>query len=172
MLHVGYKKFHACVGMALADLFLGYCSNITDGGLAELCGMPLRCLSLVSCWRTTDHGLAELEGGLEGGLLEELDLGGCDQVTTDGVLALVADKPLKRLGLVGCSGVTERILPALYGLPLAVLRVMGGQFSAAGLEELQEAFTSMGREPIEIDEEWESEGLDLDAEFSEESEDA
>lgn len=101
--------------------------------------MPLKILSLARCRLFTDAGLALLRGAP----LVDLDLSNCNNITDNGLQALIEGKALTALDLHGCARITEGIIPTLKGLPLVNLSVSRDGFSEVSLEGLIEAVQSI-----------------------------
>lgn len=100
----GLAKLAAVDLPKLEILTLGYCTNITDAGLAHIGQMQtVTWLGVMACPRVTDDGLHYL---LTMKSLTGLDLRGCTGITDRG-LELLASKPnWQTILLGGCSNVT------------------------------------------------------------------
>jgi hypothetical protein len=95
----------------LEHLTLGFCSHITDSGIATLGRLPkLRILSLMGSGQITDRGLRSIVA-LPG--LRILDLRGCVGITDSGLSMLTTRTDLELLMLGGCQQITEEGLESL-----------------------------------------------------------
>lgn len=111
MLHVGVFMINGRVTgahyLVMARFRRTGCRKLTDMAVMELAGLPaLRRLNLSKVYSVTDNGLAFLAEHCEG--LERLQLVHCENVTEEGVRALLGGLPA--LELLNVAGV-----PALGG---------------------------------------------------------
>jgi hypothetical protein len=94
-------------------LMLGYCTNITDAGLASVAKMrSITWLSLEVCPHITDTGLASL---LTMTNLTGLDLRGCIGITDAGLERLAAKTNWQTIMFGGCPSVTTNGVSKLQG---------------------------------------------------------
>jgi len=92
-------------------LMLGYCTNITDAGLASVAKMrSITWLSLEVCPLITDAGLPSL---LTMTNLTGLDLRGCVGITDAGLERLASKTNWKTIMLGGCPNVTTNAVSKL-----------------------------------------------------------
>jgi hypothetical protein len=90
----------------LESISLGWCDEITDGGLAHIVGMrTIKTLHLESCPKITDAGLREL---IKAKNLTSLDIRGCPNVTDEGIQQLGAKKNWELILLGGCPKITPQ----------------------------------------------------------------
>jgi hypothetical protein len=86
-------------------LNLGYCTNITDAGLAHVGRMEnITWLSLMACPQITDAGLKHL---LPAQQLTSLDLRGCGGITDAGLAILASKTNWQSIMLGGCTNVSS-----------------------------------------------------------------
>lgn len=99
-------------------LMLGYCTNITDAGLASVAGLrSVTWLSLAACPHVTDAGLVSL---LTMTNLTGLDLRGCVGITDAGLERLAVKTNWQTIMLGGCPNVTTNAVSMLQrALPKA-----------------------------------------------------
>lgn len=88
--------------MALTQLNISGCTNISEAGIALIKGMPLKSLNLARCEKLNDAALAHLSGMP----LERLVLDGCN--ITDAGMVYLQEMPLQRVYLNFCSAITNR----------------------------------------------------------------
>jgi F-box and leucine-rich repeat protein GRR1 len=113
-----------CCGSTLRSLHLNECNQITDGGLSYLLAHApnLQCLEVRSLFKIRD--------GLVGGSqLQTLNVGGCEKLTTQSLLATLSScSSLTALNLQGLNGVlvdeaidciASNLAPSLRRLNLA-----------------------------------------------------
>jgi len=92
-------------------LMLGYCTNITDAGLASIAKMrSITWLSVEDCPQITDAGLVSL---LTMTNLTGLDLRGCVGISDAGLERLAAKTNWQTIMLGGCSNVTTNAVSKL-----------------------------------------------------------
>ena len=107
----GLARLAAIKFERLETLSLGYCSNITDAGLAHLTKMDsVRWLSLMVCPGITDDGLTIL---LSMTNLTGLDLRACPAITDKGLEHLAAKMNWQTIWFGGCPNVTVEAVKKL-----------------------------------------------------------
>ena len=94
--------------LSLRELYLAFCQDVTDNGIAALCkAQPsLELLDLSDCQSVTDGSLESICLECDG--IHVLRLGKCRRVTDLSVCKLKSQRCLQRLDLSACYSITSR----------------------------------------------------------------